>query len=382
MANDALGDLYTFYDLGTGPEAATASYAYGLNNNNVVAGRAQPGLTTGQAFVWSESTGGRVFLPTLAGTATGIAYEVNDSGVVGGMSAALNPTYNRAWRYDTRNTLTDLSDDVAVDVGLKISGSTSSRCLSINSSGAVVGYASVAGTTQGFYWDGFSASAQLISPPPGGQVGGWLKADINDSGMCVGYNQFPIVGDCAVYWRPGDPTATEIDSHIEAALKVTCSSWAHGVNNAGHIVGNYKPGIDVIGRPFLYINSTTVVDLGQAMTWGTGQGAANAINDYGVVVGWGRHPNGQQRAFVWTPTQPNGTTGTMIDLNSLGFTLPEGYYFYEALDVNNLGSIVGTMFNGTTYRAFALIIPEPCTAVLVVAAGLLGLLCYAWRKQK
>jgi len=363
----------TWADLGSGS-------LMGINNNNVVAGRGQPGQPTGQAFVWSETTG-TVYLPTLAGTSTGIAYEINDSGVVAGISAALNPSYNRAWRYDTKNTLPDLSDDVAVDVGLKIAGSTSSRCLAINNSGAVVGFASISGTSQGFYWDGQSASAQLIPPPPGADVAGWIKADINDFGMCVGYNQFPGAGDCAVYWRPGDSTATNIDPYIEAAFGQSCTTHARGVNNLGHIVGGYMPGISPINCPYLYLNSTTVVDLAQFMTWGNGGGVANAINDKGVVVGQGQLSDGTYHAFVWIPQVPNGTTGTMIDLNSLGFTLPPGYYFYEALDVNNLGSIVGTIYNGSIFRPFALIIPEPGT-LASLAAGLLALLCYAWRKRR
>ena len=75
----------------------------------------------------------------------------------------------------------------------------------------------------------------------------------------------------------------------------------------------------------------------------------------------------------------------MIDLNSLGITLPSGYYFYDADAINNAGSIAGTLFNGTTYQAFALLaplsVPEPLT-LLLAAAGLVGLLAYAWRKHK
>jgi probable HAF family extracellular repeat protein len=371
---------YTFFDL-SASTTDTGSYAYGINNNNVVTGRAQPGQTHGQAFVWSVPAG-RTILPTLAGTATGAGYAINDSGMVTGLSAALSPTSNRAWRRATQNTLANLADDVAIDVGLKVAGSTSSRGMAINSAGAVVGYGSIGGVSTGFYWDGVSASAQIIYAPPGGSNAGWLNAGINDSGLCVGYNQ--VGGDHSTIFHPGDATATDINPQIKAVLVPTddMSSRALGVNNAGQIVGYFQPGMNVEGKPYLYNDSTHIYDLGSAMTWGSGMGHAHAINSTGTVVGYGRLNDGNYHAFVWTPTTPNGTTGTMVDLNSLGFVVPSGYYLQQAWSVNNAGSIVGQMFNGTAYRAFALIaVPEPST-LLLAASGLVGLLVYAWRKRR
>jgi len=82
-----------------------------------------------------------------------------------------------------------------------------------------------------------------------------------------------------------------------------------------------------------------ITDLG---TLGGSNSQARGINDFGQVVGTAKNgasytlqecfydsecrhswccseiPYQTQRAFLWTPTRPNGTTGTMTDLGTLG----------------------------------------------------------------
>jgi len=63
-------------------------------------------------------------------------------------------------------------------------------------------------------------------------------------------------------------------------------------------------------------------------------GVAFGINDSGQVVGFGQ-PNGSGTnfvAFVWTPSVPNGTSGTTV-------LLP--FSFAEARGINSLGDVVG-----------------------------------------
>ncbi len=69
-----------------------------------------------------------------------------------------------------------------------------------------------------------------------------------------------------------------------------------------------------------------------------------AISDSGYVTG-GTYPNGVlTHAFVWTPTVPNGTSGTMSDLGSLGGI--------DGLGVNSSGHVVGIMNSISFSHAF------------------------------
>ena len=71
---------------------------------------------------------------------------------------------------------------------------------------------------------------------------------------------------------------------------------------------------------------------------------ANGINPTGQVVGYNNQNN---QAFRFTPTKPNGTSGTLVNLGTLGGTVS----LAEA--INGSGQVVGysTLADGT-YRAF------------------------------
>src|SRR5262245_33034613 len=58
-------------------------------------------------------------------------------------------------------------------------------------------------------------------------------------------------------------------------------------------------------------SKVSVTDLG---TLGGTESSAWGINGLGQVTGWSyTADNGPPRAFLWTPTTPNGASGTMID---------------------------------------------------------------------
>jgi probable HAF family extracellular repeat protein len=383
---------YTFYDLTVAGD--TSSYAYGINSSNEVVGRYFPSTGYSYASIWSLSAGTytRTQLPWNNPSATnsnrgGTGSAINDYGTVVGQSAGL-PAINNNSAFSWVPTVANGTTGTITNVGTKMGVSAASRFQAINSAGQSVGYGN--GTGAGaYYWDGVSASATLIPMGSGNTNAFSFGAGINNSGLVVGSG---VIGgtQSAVTWQASTPTVAvhSINPDIAIAVSAThggVASLGVGVNDSGEIVGWFTDEWSTTGFPFLYKDSTHIVQL-PAVGGGAGEGHAEAINASGCVVGWGSAATGQD-AFLWTPDTPNGTTGTMVDLNSLPIasSLPSGYHFYDAFAINASGSIVGTLSNAslTSFRAFALIapVPEPSTLLLAVA-GLVGLLAYAWRKRK
>ncbi len=85
--------------------------------------------------------------------------------------------------------------------------------------------------------------------------------------------------------------------------------------------------------------TSSMVDLG-TLPGGTSS-SGMAINSGGQIVGEADEEGGQYHAFLWTPTQPGGTIGTMRDLG----TLP-GATYSSARDINDNGQVVGASDRG------------------------------------
>src|SRR5687768_2549080 len=60
--------------------------------------------------------------------------------------------------------------------------------------------------------------------------------------------------------------------------------------------------------------SPGMIDLG---TLGGAESEAAAMNASGQIAGWARDATGYQRAFFWTPTTPNGSTGSFTNLGAV-----------------------------------------------------------------
>jgi probable HAF family extracellular repeat protein len=134
-------------------------------------------------------------------------------------------------------------------------------------------------------------------------------------------------------------------------------SYANGLNDAGQVVGQastpsgsflWQSGAgmtDLAVNGAVDINNHFQVIGGTGGLWQNGvvtgigtlpgfsSSIANSINEAGKVVG---ATEDQTDAFLWSPTTPNGTSGSMIDLGHL-----RGGNYAMAWRINNNNQVVG-----------------------------------------
>jgi probable HAF family extracellular repeat protein len=140
---------------------------------------------------------------------------------------------------------------------------------------------------------------------------------INDSGQIVGWGR-----DASNKKQTAtlfDPTGNGNNINL-GMLPGASWSTACSINNSGQIVG--------------YAGNATLFDAsggGNNVDLGTLSGqssCANAINDYGQIVGWSASDSSDRNAFLYE-------NGTMTDLGTLGGAISSAY------SINNSGRIVG-----------------------------------------
>ena len=113
------------------------------------------------------------------------------------------------------------------------------------------------------------------------------------------------------------------------------SAVAHGINDAGQIVGIASTG--TVSRPVIWEDDgATVRDLGAADGSTDSFGRAWGIGAGGDVVGFSRSAAGVSQATLWADG------GAAVSLGSLG----DGARFSEAYAVNGRGQVVGRSFTG------------------------------------
>ncbi|HEY7526932.1 MAG TPA: HAF repeat-containing protein [Candidatus Limnocylindria bacterium] len=226
------------------------------------------------------------------------------------------------------------------DIGT-LPGDEKSNADGVNAKGQVVGESLGGETTRAFLYDGRMHNL-------GGLGGSYSGAHaINDAGQVVGYAKTPDGADHAFLWtplakRPGKGTMVDL-----GMLPGGIASIANGINARGQVVG-YSNDADWFGHAFLWSPSAPGATEGTMVSLGALPGeelaSAYAINADGVVVGEAAI-GPDAHAFAWTPSVPNGSDGTMVDLGTLGGT------WSRATAINGAGDIVGVA-EGPAPQAF------------------------------
>jgi probable HAF family extracellular repeat protein len=352
--------LYTVTNLGLlrgTPDDNRPDRAQGINNRGDVVGSSYPSGTgaTGKGFVYYGADGRLINLGTLAGdTAAGAsstAYDISDNGWV----VATNGSNAFAWSDDNGDRTAQTSE--LRGLGTPTNG-TNAVPRSINNAGQVAGYTNT-GISAAWRWQ----SNQFVV------INSGVATGINDAGQVVG-----SLSGAAWRWTDTDNDNAADSAEIATISKTIfggSSSTATGINSSGQVVG-YAKNADGDGRGFVWtdadsdnvVQASEVVDLGFPAG---GNAFANAINDSGAVVG-GFAAGSSRYAFVWTPS------GGPLNLNDV-IDPTAGISLNQAQAINNAGQIVGfgkLTSGGTSEYAFLLTpvsVPEPASLLLFVVSA-------------
>jgi probable HAF family extracellular repeat protein len=276
--------------------------------------------------------------------------DINSFGQIAGYSGATTGDRAILWTATEPNG----TSGSIVDLGDLPDGDDYSAADGVNSLGQVVGDSKSSAGRRAFLWTPTvpnGTAGTMIEPgnlPAGFDQSGAFG--INLSGQVAGYVA-STAGRHAALWTPTAPNGTTgswIDlGDLPDGLG---QSQSIGINSHGQVVG---VGDAITGeRAFLWTptvsNGTTgsMLDLGD-LPGGNDSSIGRGINGQGQVVGMSSAATGD-RAFLWTPTVPNSTTGTMVDLGDL----PGGIDLSEAIDINPQGQVVGRSAVATGERAF------------------------------
>jgi probable HAF family extracellular repeat protein len=156
---------------------------------------------------------------------------------------------------------------------------------------------------------------------------------LNASGQVVG-----LVRNRAFLWTPSVANGTSGSMIILGTFGGNLS-LAQDINTSGQVTG-YATQSDGSYRAFLY-SQGVLTNLG---TLGANFSAGYGINDAGQVTGGSYVNSGgtsNEHAFLWTPTIPNGSSGSMADLGTLG-----GDTSY-ARAINGFGQVVGEAYDAS-----------------------------------
>jgi probable HAF family extracellular repeat protein len=333
---------YTVTDLGH--LGGNVSIGRGINKDGQVVGHSYTGAVDKygngvyHGFRW-DNTNGMVDVGTLNSDLNSSVSAISDSGVLAGASSTApvqKIDKKTGWIYYVQ---TDHA--VTWSSGLTVKKLASGFAVSINSSGEVVG----SDGNNAILWSGSSTTNLGTLGGSGYQS---VAFGINASGQIVGYapTNDSFQTQRAFLWTPTTLNGTRgTMQNLDPQGFPGYGSVGMAINASGQVVGS-SGGASPLA--FLYTGGT-MYGLGTLTTVG-GTSNARGINSSGQVVGYtpGSSPN-VDHAWAWFPSQPNGTTGQLTDLNSL-IPAGSGWVLNEATGINDPGQIVGTgTINGVSH---------------------------------
>jgi probable HAF family extracellular repeat protein len=263
---------------------------------------------------------------TVVAGAGSYAYDLNNLGqVVGSM--------------DTGGQYHAFVSNGSAPTDLGTLGGSNSSALSINDHGQIVGDSYVSGDA---YNHGFIVNGGSMSALPGQNLLG--ASAINNAGTVAGTMTVPT------------PNGDQMHAYTYAAgggftdlgtLPIGDGSFASAINGAGDVVGAANSMINgfpnVPQDPFL-VHNGTMIDLGTLDPNGIWTGATS-INDHGQIVGHaGLGPDPDNPGGLYPQTAFLYENGVLKNLGGLA-----PHASSAALDINNLGQIVGAASLGTGF---------------------------------
>ncbi len=233
------------------------------------------------------------------------------------------------------------------DLGDFPGGANQSQAFGINAFGQVVGFGQNASRNRAFL-SSIAPDGSIVLNDLG-QLPGLASTSatsINSFGQVVGGSSDGDKGR-AYLWQPAVANGTSGTMFEVLGLPGEKNhSTATGINARGQVIGISS------GQAYLWTptspNGTTgsAVSLGGVPN-GVGGSLAYGVNTSGQVVGIAGTTAGSH-ASLWTPTTPNGSTGSMVDLGNL----PGGVGASQATAINDAGAVVGNSVTATGQHAF------------------------------
>jgi probable HAF family extracellular repeat protein len=258
-------------------------------------------------------------LGVLPGWSASVPSDINNEGQIVGELQSGGP-------YGITHAFLD-SGGVMTDLGV-LPGGESSSAIGINDQGQVVGstYYLPQQTYHTFVYSNGNMTDLGVLP-------GWsvtFPAGINNKGQVAGFLG-GTRNDRAFLWSAGVMS-------VLTSLPGEIFSRANALNDQGEVVG--QSGSVSTHHAVLY-SGASVIDLNADLKPGEDNSYAYDINKGGQVVGIS---NGG--AFLWTPTTPNGTTGSVTYLPQFG---PPDVTLGSP-KINDAGQIIGVATNLSTFN--------------------------------
>jgi probable HAF family extracellular repeat protein len=284
-------------------------------------------------------------LGTLGGTES-FGSSHSASGQVAGASYTTGDAAYHAylWKPTTPNGASGTMTD------LQTLGGTDSFGNGLNASGQVTGESFTTGdaATHAFLWKpttpgGASGTMHDLLTLGGTNSYGY---GISAAGQVTGASDRN--GDArthAFLWKPTTPNGTSGTMHNLGSLGGT-ESHGSAINASGQVAGSSLTTGDAAYHAFLWkpmAPNGTSGAMHDLLTLGGAESFGSAVNASGQVAGFSSTTgDAAYHAYLWTPTTPNGASGTMLDLATLGGLNSYSY------NVGAGGQVVGASEVGIT----------------------------------